>query len=91
MEDFSNEVIANIKSANDEEELIRVISNSMSQLRKQRKPFDESRYLLHLIVCLRATDTNELSPAAANNIKLAMAIFRQFQKESRESHLLISL
>lgn len=85
MEDFSNEVIANIKSANDEEELIRVIGNSMSQLRKQRKSFDESRYLLHMIVCLRATDTNELPPAVANNIKLAMAIFRQFKRESPEN------
>ncbi len=84
MEDFSNEVIANIKSANDEQELIRVISNSMSQLRKQRKSSDESRYLLHMIVCLRATDTNDLSPAAASNIKLATAIFRQFQRENRE-------
>jgi hypothetical protein len=84
MEDFSIEVIANIKSANDEAELIRVISNSMSQLRKQRKSFDESRYLLHMIVCLRATEKNELSSTAASNIKLAMAIFRQFQKASRE-------
>ena len=84
MEDFSIEVIANIKSANDEEGLIRVISNSMSQLRKQRKSFDESRYLLHMIVCLRATDKNELSPIASNNINLAMAIFKQFRKTSRE-------
>lgn len=84
MEDFSSEVIANIRSARDEEELIRVISNSMSQLRKQRKSFDESRYLLHMIVCLRATDKTELSPAAASNIRLAMAIFRQFQKANPE-------
>jgi hypothetical protein len=84
MEDFSKEVIANIKSANDEEELIRVIGNSMSQLRKQRKSFDESRYLLHMIVCLRAADRTELSSHAANNIKLATAIFRQFKRESPE-------
>ena len=85
MEDFSKEVITNIKAASDEVELVRVVRNSMSELRQLRKPFDESRYLLHLIVCLRATDPNDLSPAAANNIKLAMAIFRQFQKESREN------
>ena len=85
MEDFSNEVIANIKSAIDEVELIRVISHSMSQLRKQRKSFDESRYLLHMIVCLRATEKNELTPTAASNINLAMAIFKQFQKASREN------
>jgi hypothetical protein len=85
MEDFSNEVIANIKSANDEEDLIRVIGNSMSQLRKQRKAFNESKYILHMIVCLRATDTKDLSSVAASNIKLATAIFRQFQKVSRES------
>ena len=84
MEDFSSEVIANTKSASDEVELIRVISNSMSQLRKQRKSFDESSYLLHMIVCLRAMEKNELSPAAASNVKLAMAIFRQFQREVRE-------
>jgi hypothetical protein len=84
MEDFSIEVIANIKSASDEVELTRVISHSMSELRKQRKSFDESRYLLHMIVCLSAMEKNELTPTAASNIKLAMAIFRQFQKASRE-------
>jgi len=84
MEDSISEVIANIKSANDEVELVRVVRYSMSQLRKQRRSFDESRYLLHLIVCLTATDTNDLSPAPVNHIKLAMAIFKQFQKESRE-------
>ncbi len=84
MEDFSSEVIASIKSASDEVELIQIIRNSMSQLRKQRKSFDESRYLLHMIVCLGAMEKNELSPAAASNVKLAMAIFRQFQREVRE-------
>ena len=84
MEDFSIEVIANIKSASDEAELTRVIGHSMSQLRKQRKSFDESRYLLHMIVCLRAMEKNELTPTASSNIKLAMAIFRQFQKTTRE-------
>ena len=85
MEDFSNDVIANIKSANDEAELIRVINDSMWHLRKQRKSVDESRYLLHLIVCLSATDTNDLRPSTANNIKLAMTIFKQFQKENPAS------
>jgi hypothetical protein len=84
MEDSIGEVIANVKSANDEVELVRVVRYSMSQVRKQRRLFDESRYLLHLIVRLTATDTHDLSPAAANNIKLAMAIFKQFQKESPE-------
>ena len=82
MEDFTGEVIANIKSARDEGELIRVISNSISQLRKQRKWYDESRFLLHMIVCLRAAEKSELSPTAANNIKLATDIFRQFKKEN---------
>lgn len=84
MEDFSIEVLSYIKSAQDEEELIRVISNSMSQLRKSRKLFDESRYLLHMIVCLSAAEKKELSPPASSNIKLAIAIFKQFQKLSRE-------
>jgi hypothetical protein len=83
MEDFSIEVIADIKSASDEAELIRVINHSMSQLRKRQKSFDESRYLLHLIACLSATEKKELSPTAADNINLAMAIFKQFQRASR--------
>jgi hypothetical protein len=83
MEDFSIEVLSYIKRANDEDELIRVISNSMSQLRKKRRSFDESRYLLHMIVCLSTAEKKELSPTASGNIKLAIAIFKQFQKMSR--------
>lgn len=83
MEVFTTEIITHILAASNEDELIRVISNSMSQLRR-RKTFNESGYFMHMIVCLRSINTDDLPPAAMDNIKLAMAIFRQFQKDSRE-------
>jgi len=83
MEAFSQEVIGNIKNANNEEELIWIISNSMSQLRK-KGTFNEPRYIMHMIISLRAMTTNGLSVNSINNIRLAMAMFRQLQKDSRE-------
>jgi len=84
MEAFCNEVIAEIKDAKNETELIKVIGNSMAQLRTVRNSFNEDGYIMNMIVSLRALkagiDAN--SPEMHNTIQLAISIFRQFQKHN---------
>lgn len=82
MEAFCSEIVAEIKTAKSETELINVISHSMSQLRKERNSYNESAYIMNMIVSLRCTNPEDLAPETLNNINLAIAIFRQFQKES---------
>jgi hypothetical protein len=69
--------------ARDEADLIHVISASLSRLRKERNSFNETGYILNMIVSLRAMNTGDLSRGAVDNIKLATAIFRQLQSDSR--------
>lgn len=84
MEAFCTKIITEIKTAESEAELIKVIGNSMSLLRKERHSFNESGYVMNMIVALRSSNPSDLSPATFDNINLAIAIFRQLQKESRE-------
>jgi hypothetical protein len=83
MEAFCRETISDIKSARDEADLIHVISSSMSRLRRERNSFNESGYIMNMIVSLRAMKTNDLSTGSVDNINLATAIFRQLQIERR--------
>lgn len=85
---FCNEIIAGIKSAKSETELINVIGNSMSQLKKERKSYNEATYFMIMVASLRATDSEGLSAGARRNARLAISIFRLFQKESRERSFL---
>jgi hypothetical protein len=82
MEAFCSEIVAEIKKAKSEAELINVISHSMSQLRKDRNSFNESGYIMNMIVSLRCTKPEDVTTETFNNVNLAIAIFRQFQKES---------
>ena len=84
MEAFCTQIITDIKAAKSETEVIKVIANSMSVFRKERRSFNESGYLMNMIVALRTTNPNDLSTGTLDNINLAVAIFRQLQKESRE-------
>jgi hypothetical protein len=84
MEAFCREIMEAIKGAKNEMELIKVISNSMSQLRKERNSFNERGYLMNMIASLRATSNSNLPIDTLNNITLAIAIFRQFQRERKE-------
>ena len=82
MEAFCGEIIIEIKAAKSEAELIRVIGNSISQFRKGRT--NESGYTMNMIVALRAMNPDGLSEQTLSNIKLAIGIFRQFQKDRKE-------
>lgn len=73
-----------IKSASSEADLIKVIGNSMSQFRKKRNSFNESGYILNMIVALRSVNADGLSADTLDNIRLAAAIFTQFQQETRD-------
>lgn len=78
METFCKEVVAEIKAAKDESELIKVISYSMSRLRGKQNSDNEFSYILGIIRSLRDIDVTGLSVQTQNNLKLAIAIFRQF-------------
>jgi hypothetical protein len=84
MQDFCNEVIEQIKTAQTEHELSQVINNSFRSLRRKRNSFNEAGYMIHMIVSLRAARA-EASPTttSASNMKLAVAIFQQLQKDRR--------
>ena len=84
METFCNEIVTEIRAAKNEGELIKIISYSMSRLRGTRNSNDEFSYLISIIASLRSLDLTGLSMETQNNIRLAIAIFRQFQKENSE-------
>jgi hypothetical protein len=84
MDVFCREIVGEIKAARSETELIKVISHSMSQLRIDRNSYNETGYVMNMLVSLRAMDASGLSTETQNNLKLAIAIFREFQKENRE-------
>lgn len=84
MEAFCNEIVAEIKAAKNETELIKVISHSMSQLRIDRNSYNETDYIMNMVVSLGTMEASSLPSEIQNNLKLAIAIFREFQKENRE-------
>ena len=85
MEAFCSEIVAEIKAAQNEAELIKVIGNSMSELRHKQNSFNESGYIMNMIASLRATyPIGDHSTEIIENIKLAIAIFREFQRERKE-------
>ena len=84
MEAFCKDTIMDIRTANNEEDLIHVISGSLSRWRRERNSFNESGYIMNMIVSLRAIKTNDLPTDSVDNIKLATAIFRKLQAENRE-------
>ena len=81
MEAFCNQVITAIHAAENEGELIKIISYSMSRLQAVKNSNNEFSYIKGIIVSLRNIDLTNLSLQTHSNIKLAIAIFGQFQKE----------
>jgi hypothetical protein len=84
MEAFCNEIVAEIKAAKNETELIKVIGQSMSHLRRDRNSYNETGYIMNMIVSLRTFEISDASSDTQNNLRLAIAIFRELQKENRE-------
>lgn len=79
MVSFCEEILREIKTAENEAALIKVIGNSLQML-QERGNYNEDGYIMNMVVSLRALHTEELSIEALNNVTLATAIFRQFQK-----------
>ena len=76
METFCRETITDIKMAKDEADLIQVISASLSRLRKERNSFNESGYIMNMIVSLRAMNASDLSTGSMDNVKLSQSDMR---------------
>lgn len=81
MVSFCNNVIHEIKTAGDETELVRVIRRSMTRFRNERRSFNDEAYVMNMIVSLKSSEQQPLSANSLDNIKIAIAIFRQFQSE----------
>jgi hypothetical protein len=79
---FCTEIVDEIKRAESEKDLIDVITNSMTKLRRVRNSFNEAGFMMNMIVTLRTVQPEHVSARALNNVKLAIAIFRQFQKDN---------
>jgi len=84
MEDYCQEILDEIKTAKNESELIQVISSSISQLRKEKKSYNEAGYIMNMLASLRSRDNHDPSTGTVNNIQLAIAIFRKLQQEKPE-------
>ena len=78
MQTFCDDIVADIKAAKNEGEVIKAISYAMSRIRLERN--NEFNYLMNVIASLRNIDPTAISGEAQLNIKLAIAIFTQFDK-----------
>jgi hypothetical protein len=76
---FCQDIVREIKDAENESALIKVIGNSLQTL-QDRRNYNEDRYIMNMVVSLMALRAEELSSKSLNNVKLATAIFRQFQQ-----------
>jgi hypothetical protein len=83
MVSFSEGVINEIKCATTETELKSVVENSFLLL-KERKIFNETAYIINMIVSLRSTKKETLDPVVINNIKTAIEFFREHKIKNRE-------
>jgi len=79
MVSFCDETVRKIKAAENEERLVKVIGYSL-QVLQARKVYNETGYIANMITRLHALNRQELSAKALNNVKLAEAIFQQFQQ-----------
>jgi hypothetical protein len=82
MEAFCREIVSEIRTAKNEKDLIWVIGNSLSLLRRERKSYNEEGYIMNMIASLRATDISDTAARSNDNIRLAIRIFKQFQEKS---------
>jgi hypothetical protein len=78
MQTFCDDIVADIKAANNEGEVIKVISYTMSRIRLDRN--NEFSYIMNIITSLRSIDPTAISGEAQLNVKLAIAIFTQFHQ-----------
>lgn len=77
---FSEAVIQQIKAAATEDHVLKIIDASLVHFRTARSAHSESRYIMNMIVSLQVTRLEQLAPAERSNIKLAIEIFRRYQR-----------
>lgn len=79
---FCEGIVEEIISASTETELKEVVSGSLSRFRTTKNSYNENSYITNMIVTLRATKREDRPEEAIRNIKIALEIFRQYQKQS---------
>lgn len=79
MVNFCDQIVREIKASKNEAELIKIISSSLHRLQSSGN-HNEEGYIMKMIVSLRALSVEGLPAETLNNVKLATAIFRQFQQ-----------
>jgi len=80
MVNFCNSVIQEIRLAQNEQEVVKTIDDSFSQLEAMSPNGPGSNYILNMIINLQVTLAETLSDEARQNVKTALKIFRQYQK-----------
>ena len=83
MVSFSNGVINEIKRASTETELKTIVENSFSQL-KEKQIFNESGYIMNMIVSLRSINTEGLSPEIIHNVNVGIVLFREYRRKREQ-------
>ena len=81
MVSFSEGVINEIKSASTETDVKTVVEGSFSRL-KDVQIFNESRYVMNMIICLRSMKTEGLESEVINNLNAALELFRQYKMKN---------
>jgi len=83
MVSFSDGVINEIKRASAETELRNIVENSFSRLR-EKQIFNESGYIMNMIVSLRSINTEGLSPEIIRNVNVGIVLFREYRRKREQ-------
>jgi hypothetical protein len=77
---FSESIIQEIKEAQSEDDVVKAIDNSFSKLAGMNPRQVGTYHILNMIVTLQVTLAETLSDNARANVKLAIKIFREYQR-----------
>ena len=84
MVDFCNEVLDEILNIEDQNELSKLISDSIVKFRNEKSFGHESTYIMNMIVMLRTITPPAVDTQRTANIKHAIVHFRELQRVSKE-------
>jgi len=83
MVSFCEDIINEIKRASTDLELREVVGESFVKLRAKGM-FNESVYIMNMIVSLRASKANQLDHHIVENLDSAIEIFREYNLRNTE-------
>ena len=82
MIDFCESVTLEIKRAQSKDDLRNVIEHSILHYRSTRNASREPDFIMNMIVTLQVVMTENLPPLQVQNVKEAIAIFRDYQQKN---------